>query len=172
MNYDFCMGDCERRGGHYGDVMKVTVSKDDGRAEMNFCEAAIDYHNDLPGVFVSVDYKLSLNDIECAVFEYNEDGPGAYTIMVQRLKIPGKLMRRAGWRDGHIMFFQVDGGIEFGTIYPEVMSNKLTAADDDMLEGLLFAIRDQAIDIDEINELSIGPGGDYSVEEVTGIVRE
>lgn len=79
-------------------------------------------------------------EYEAAVFEYSEDGPGAYTIMALRIRKTHSILRSAGWHDGHFYFLKVDGGITYADYEPRVFANRFTAADDEELLRLLKQI--------------------------------
>jgi len=73
--------------------------------------------------------------------QYDEDGPGLYTILVTRLELPeGHAMTKKGYRSGHFLYTVINS--EPHRTYHNFLqvSERLTAADDPHLFDLLKGI--------------------------------
>lgn len=100
-----------------------------------------------------------MTELKAACFDYDEDGPGRYTIMVVEMSDVTRQLERAGWRDGHKLYFHMNGGIQKATDKYVELANRLSAHDDDMLLEVLRGIDRGNITLEQADGTSFSSEG-------------
>jgi hypothetical protein len=78
-----------------------------------------------------------------AVFEYSEDGPGLYKVMVVEVVETNEIMRSNGWSDGMYLYILLNGQVEYADYDARRFTREFTKHDDDMLLELLLLLKDE-----------------------------
>lgn len=77
-----------------------------------------------------------------AVFEYSEDGPGLYKVMVIEVVETNEMMRTGGWTDGMYLYILLNGQVEYADYDVRRFTREFTQPDDSMLLELLLMLKD------------------------------
>jgi hypothetical protein len=108
---------------------------------------------------------------EVKVFDYNEDGPGRYPILVVRVEPEGhEILDRCGYRSKvSYLFALVEGGRKGLTGDPREFTRRFCARDDDGLYRLLAGLQRYNIPFDVVpDDGEVTPEGIETVLDTYG----
>lgn len=112
-----------------------------------------------------MNFEIEATDyVRTETFRYNEDGPGAYTIMVQQVNAGDRgPLSQAGYGGEHYIYHVYRGGKWWGSHDLRRFESEFTADDDKNLRRFLRRLERGAVTMDDIAEI-----GELTPADVTG----
>lgn len=93
-----------------------------------------------------------------ATFDYNEDGPGRYTIMATKVISENRNLRRRGWESGSTIYVVLSGGF-YATGDLHALASRLNPPNKDTLIDILKSFEDGEKSVSEFDGVTFGPEG-------------